>query len=45
MIDQNKELFEFPAEDLNALYQKMYDEAPDSIDYLLRRRAILNGEE
>ena len=45
LIDFNKELFELGCEDLHSLYMKMNEEVPEAMDYLLRRRALLNGDE
>ena len=45
LIDSNKELFELSWEDLHQLYVKMNEDVPEAMDYLLRRRALLNGDE
>ena len=45
LIDFNKELFELGCEELHGLYMKMNEEVPEAMDYLLRRRALLNGDE
>ena len=45
LIDFNKELFELTSEELHQLYLKMHDDVPEAMDYLLRRRALLNGDE
>ena len=45
LIDFNKELFELGWEELHSLYTKMHDEVPEAMDYLLRRRALMNGDE
>jgi hypothetical protein len=45
LIDYNKELFELGSEELHQLYLRMHDEVPEAMDYQLRRRAILNGDE
>jgi len=45
LIDYNKELFELSAEDLHNLFLKMHEDVPEAMDYQLRRRAILNGDE
>ena len=45
LIDYNKELFELSAEDLHQLFLKMHEDVPEAMDYQLRRRAILNGDE
>jgi len=45
LIDYNKELFELYAEDLHQLFLKMHEDVPEAMDYQLRRRAILNGDE
>ena len=40
-----QELFELCPEDLHQLYMKMHEDVPEAMDYQLRRRAILNGDE
>ena len=40
-----RELFELSAEELHQLYLKMNEDVPEAIDYQLRRRAIINGDE
>ena len=45
LIDFNKELFELSWDDLHQLYVKMHEDVPEAMDYLLRRRALLNGDE
>ena len=45
LIDFNKELFELCWEDLHSLYVRMHEDVPEAMDYLLRRRALLNGDE
>ena len=45
LIDFNKELFELSWEDLHSLYVRMHEDVPEAMDYLLRRRALLNGDE
>ena len=45
LIDFNKELFELSWEDLHSLYVRMNEDVPEAMDYLLRRRALLNGDE
>ena len=42
---ENQELFELCPEDLHQLYMKMHEDVPEAMDYQLRRRAILNGDE
>ena len=31
--------------DLYSLYVRMHEDVPEAMDYLLRRRALLNGDE
>ena len=45
LIFENQELFELSPEDLHQLYMKMHEDVPEAMDYQLRRRAILNGDE
>ena len=45
LIDFNRELFELSCEELHQLYLKMHEDVPEAMDYLLRRRALLNGDE
>ena len=45
LIRRNQELFELGPEDLHQLYMKMHEDVPEAMDYQLRRRAILNGDE
>ena len=45
LIDSNKELFELTADELHQLYLRMYEDVPEAMDYQLRRRAIINGDE